>query len=174
MSKVLTPDASDIRIARYAAAAIALTVAEAALPSPLPGIKPGIANIVVILVLLRHGWQEAAWVSLLRVIGGSLMLGSFLSPAFFLSLSGALCSLAVLALSQHLPARGFGPVSHSLLAAVAHIGGQLLLARLWLLPHDGVLYLLPVFASAALVFGLINGIIVARLLAAPSVVSSTP
>ena len=33
--------ADDYRIARYAAAAIALTVAEAALPSPLPGIKPG-------------------------------------------------------------------------------------------------------------------------------------
>ena len=77
----------------------------------------------------------------------------------------------MLALTQYLPARWFGPVSHSILAACAHIGGQLLLARLWLIPHDGVFYLLPIFATAALIFGLINGLIVARLLQ-PSVVSS--
>jgi heptaprenyl diphosphate synthase len=47
--------ADDHRIARYAAAAIALSVAEAALPSPLPGIKPGLANIIVLVVLARHG-----------------------------------------------------------------------------------------------------------------------
>lgn len=172
MARQLTPDADDYRIARYAAAAIALTVAEAALPSPLPGVKPGIANIVVLLVLLRHGWADAAWVSLLRVFAASLLLGQFLAPGFFLSLSGALASLAMLALTQHLPPRWFGPVSHSILAAFAHIGGQLLLARLWLIPHDGVFYLLPVFATTALVFGLINGLIVARLLQ-PSVVSSS-
>ena len=47
----VTPD--DRRIARLAALAIGLTLAEAALPSPLPGVKPGLANIVVLLVLLQ-------------------------------------------------------------------------------------------------------------------------
>ena len=51
----LTVTAADRRIARYAAAAIALTVAEAGFPSPLPGVKPGLANIVVLIVLARHG-----------------------------------------------------------------------------------------------------------------------
>jgi heptaprenyl diphosphate synthase len=158
--------ADDYRIARYAAAAIALTVAEAALPSPLPGIKPGLANIIVLVVLARYGWRDAAWVSLLRVVAGSLVIGQFLAPGFFLALAGALCSLAVLALAQHLPPRFFGPVSASVLAAFAHIGGQLALARLWLVPHDGVWYLLPLFATAALVFGIINGLVAARLLSA--------
>ena len=158
--------ADDYRIARYAAAAIALTVAEAALPSPLPGIKPGLANIIVLVVLARYGWRDAAWVSLLRVVAGSLVIGQFLAPGFFLALSGALCSLAVLALAQHLPPRFFGPVSASVLAAFAHIGGQLVLARAWLVPHDGVFYLVPLFATTALVFGAINGLVAARLLAA--------
>ena len=160
--------ADDHRIARYAAAAIALSVAEAALPSPLPGIKPGLANIIVLVVLARHGWREAAWVSLLRVLAGSLAIGQFLAPGFFLALAGAVCSLAVLALAAALPARWFGPVSASVLAAFAHVGGQLLLARAWLVPHDGVLFLLPLFATAALVFGTINGLIAARLLAVPA------
>lgn len=154
----------DRRIARYAAAAIALTVAEAALPSPLPGVKPGLANIVVLLVLLRHGWQDAAWVSLLRVVAGSLLVGQFLAPGFFLALTGALASLAVLAGAVRLPRRWFGPVTASILAAFAHIGGQLLVARLWLVPHDGVFYLVPILAASALVFGIVNGLIVAKLL----------
>ncbi len=158
----VTPD--DRRIARYAAAAIALSVAEAALPSPLPGVKPGLANIVVLVVLWSHGWRDAVWVSLLRVVAGSLLLGQFLAPGFFLALAGALTSLAALAGAARLPRRWFGPVTASLLAAFTHIGGQLLLARLWLVPHDGVFYLAPLFAASALVFGIVNGLIAARLL----------
>lgn len=160
----LTPTPEDHRIARHGAAAVALTVAEAAIPLPLPGVKPGLGNIVTLIVLARWGWREAAWVVLLRVVAGSLLLGQFLAPGFFLSLAGAVLSLLALALARHLPARGFGPVSHSILAAIAHIAGQLIVARLWLVPHDGVFYLVPVFALAAVFFGTINGLIAARLL----------
>jgi heptaprenyl diphosphate synthase len=160
--------AGDRRIARLAALAIGLTLAEAALPSPLPGVKPGLANIVVLLVLLQFGWRAAAWVSGLRVLAGGLLLGSLFAPGFWLSAAGALVSLSVLALARHLPSRHFGPVSLSVLAAFGHIGGQLALAGLWLLPGAAIVKLLPVFAAAALVFGTTNGVIVARLLAAPA------
>ena len=160
----LTPSAIDRRIARYAAAAIALTVAEAAIPMPLPGVKPGLANIITLVVLARYGWGEAVWVSLLRVVAGSLLLGQFLAPGFVLSLSGAVLSLLVLAPASRLPARWFGPVSQSLLASFAHIAGQIIVARLWLVPHDGVYYLIPFFALAALVFGVANGLVAARIL----------
>ena len=94
---LLTATAEDHHIARMAALALGLSVLEAAIPSPLPGVKPGLANIVTLIVLARYGWRAAAWVSLLRVVAGSLLMGNFLAPGFFLSLSGALCSLAVLA-----------------------------------------------------------------------------
>lgn len=158
----------DRRIARLAALAIGLTLAEAAIPSPLPGVKPGLANIVILLVLLQHGWRAAAWVSALRVLAGGLLFGSLFSPGFWLSAAGALVSLAVLALVRHLPSRHFSPISLSVLAAFGHIGGQLALASWWLLPGAALLKLLPVFAAAALIFGAVNGIIVARVLAAPA------
>jgi heptaprenyl diphosphate synthase len=104
----------------------------------------------------------------LRVLAGSLLLGYFLAPGFFLALTGTTFSLLTLGLARHLPGRWFGPVSLSILAAFAHIGGQLLLARLWLIPHNGVFLLTPVFAAAALVFGTLNGLIAAKLLAEPS------
>lgn len=154
----------DHRIAKLAAVAIALHMVEALVPSPVPGVKPGIANIVTLYVLLRYDFATAAWVSILRVLASSLLLGQFLSPTFTLSLSGALLSLATLGLTVRLPKRYFGPVSLSILAAFAHIGGQLLMVRLWLIPHAGIAYLVPVFAVAALIFGLINGLITAKLI----------
>jgi heptaprenyl diphosphate synthase len=164
----LPVDADDRRIARLAALAIGLTLAEAAIPSPLPGVKPGLANIVVLLVLLQHGWRAAVWVSGLRVLAGALLFGTLFAPGFWLSAAGALVSLVVLALARHLPSRHFGPVSLSVLAAFGHIGGQIALAGLWLLPGTALLKLLPVFAAAALIFGAVNGVIVARMLAAPA------
>ena len=157
--------AEDRRVAWLASAAVALSLVDAAIPSPLPGVKPGLANIVTLIVLIRHGWATAVWVSGLRVLAASLIFGYFLAPGFFLSLAGASPSLLTLGLVYRLPARWFGPVSLSVFAAFAHIGGQLLLARAWLIPHDGVFLLTPLFAAAALVFGTINGLIAAKLLA---------
>lgn len=160
----ITTTADDHKIARLAALAIGLHLAEAVFPSPLPGVKPGIANIVTLYVLYRFDFATAVWVSLLRVVAGSLLLGNFLSPSFVLSLSGTLLSLTALRLAMHFPRAHFGPVSLSVLAAFAHIAGQLLVVRLWLIPHAGVAYLIPLFAAAALFFGVINGMIAARLL----------
>lgn len=145
-----------------AAFALGLSVLEAAIPSPLPGVKPGLANIVTLIVLARYGWRTAVWVSLLRVLAGSLLFGNFLAPGFFLSFTGAICSLLVLAASRHLPQLWFGAVTHSVLAAFAHIAGQMLVVYFWLIPHAGIAYLVPVFAAAALVFGTVNGLIAAH------------
>ena len=157
-----TPE--DHRIAQLAAAAIGLALIDAAIPLPLPGVKPGLSNVITLIVLARYGWGAAIWVSVLRVVAGSLLLGQFLAPGFFMSLIGAVLSLFVLGVVCRLPRRWFGLVSWSVFAAFAHVTGQLLLARAWLIPHNGVFYLVPLFSLAALAFGIINGLIAARLL----------
>lgn len=162
LTKKLVPEREDRRIARFAAIAIGLAVIDASIPSPLPGVKPGLANIVTLLVLDRFGFRSAMNVTILRIVASSLLLGGFLSPGFAMSLVGGVCSLFVLWGSYRLP--GLGPIGCSIIAAFAHILGQLALARLWLIPHDGLWLLLPVFLSAALVFGLVNGLIAARIL----------
>jgi len=154
----------DHRIAKLTAFAIGLHMLESAFPSPLPGVKPGIANIIVLYVLQRYGIQAAVWVSLLRVFASSLLLGQFLTPSFLLSLSGAILSLIALAISQRLPKRYFSVITLSILAAFAHIAGQLIVVRLLLIPHASVMVLVPVFALAALFFGVVNGLITAKLL----------
>ncbi len=156
--------AEDHHIAKLTALAIGLHMLEAVFPSPLPGVKPGIANIVTLYVLYEYGFATATWVSLLRVFASSLLLGHFLSPTFVLSLSGAIFSLCALFFTQYLPKKYFSAISLSIIAAFAHIAGQLIVVRLWLIPQTGVVYLVPVFALAALVFGVVNGMITKKLI----------
>ena len=151
--------AEDQRIAWLAALAITIHILESAFPSPLPGMKPGLANVITIVVLVQFGWRSAAWVSLLRVLCGSLLLGTFLTPTFLLSLGGAVCSIAILWLACRLPGRGFGPVGFSLLAALAHMTGQFTIAWLLFIPHPALWRLFPVLLTAALLFGTVGGII---------------
>jgi heptaprenyl diphosphate synthase len=127
-------------------------------------VKPGLANIVTLVVLYRYGWRMAAWVAGLRIVAGALALGQFLTPAFVLSLSGGIASLLVLAWAIHLPARWFGPASLSVLAAFAHIGAQLLVVDAWLMPGASLLALMPLFLTAAWITGLGNGLAAAHLL----------
>ncbi len=152
-----TPE--DHRIAWLTALAISIHLLESAFPSPLPGFKPGLANVITIVVLIQFGWRTAAWVSLLRVLCGGLLLGTFLSPGFFLSLGGAISSLAALWLGSRLPGEGFGPVGYSVLAALAHMTGQFTIAWLLFLPHPALWQLFPVLLTAALLFGGVSGII---------------
>lgn len=160
---ILHTTRDDHRIAWLAALAITIHIAESALPSPLPGVKPGLANVVTVLALLQFGWSTAAWITGLRVVVGSLLLGTFLSPTFMLSLSGAVTSIITLGLawrlSGMLPGRGFGAVGYSVLAAMAHMAGQFYAAYTLFIPHPALFHLLPVLMTAAVIFGIVSGVI---------------
>ncbi len=165
----LTAERADYRIAWLAALAITIHIAESALPSPLPGVKPGLANVVTIAVLMLYGWRAAIWVSLLRVIVGSLLIGTFLTPTFVLSLTGALAALAAVGLGQWLFRfrlwGGLGPIGYCLLAAMAHMAGQFFAAYALFIPHPALFALLPVLMTVAVFFGLLSGIIVKSMMA---------
>ncbi len=151
----------DRRIAGLAALAVAIHVFESALPSPIPGLKPGLANVITLIVLFRYGWAAAGWVTLLRVVGGSLLLGTFLTPTFLLSAGGAILSLAALGLAGMLIRVGLGPVGAGAAAALGHLLGQLVVAWLLFIPHPGLWQLAPFLLAAALPLGIITGLVAA-------------
>lgn len=154
----------DRLIAGFAALAIAIHILEAAFPSPLPGIKPGLANVITVVVLLRWGWVTAAWVSGLRVLVGSLLVGTFLSPTFIMSASGAIAALAALGLAGALAGRWLGALGYSVAAALAHMTAQLIVAWQLFIPHPALLKLAPFLLTAALAFGMVSGVISASVL----------
>lgn len=163
-SVTLQCDSDDHKLAALAALAIGIHVIESALPSPLPGIKPGFANIVILITLLLYGFKAAVWVSILRLFGASLIIGSFLSPTFFLSLSGAIASLLVVGLLVKIPVFRPGVITLSIMAALAHISAQFWFAWWFLIPHPNLLTLYPVLLTASFFMGTLSGLIALRLL----------
>jgi heptaprenyl diphosphate synthase len=168
VAKTLTSTREDHVVAWLAALAITIHVAESALPAPLPGVKPGLANVVTLAALLLYGWRAAVWVSALRVLVGSLFIGTFLSPAFFMSFSGAACSIVALGLAalwaRWLPRWAPGAVGFAVIAAMAHMLGQFYCAYWLFVPHDALFQLLPVLMTAAMIFGMISGFITETML----------
>jgi len=154
----------DHQIAKLSAIAVALSLIEFFFPSPIPGVKPGIANIIVLYTIFKFDLSMGIWVSLIRVFVTSIILGSFLSPTFFLSLSGALFSLLSLIIIKKLNRNYFSLISFSLIASLAHIIGQFIIVRVWIIPHDGIFYLLPIFLVSAFIFGLVNALVTNKLL----------
>ena len=80
---IISINKSDHRIAKLTAMAIALSLIEFFLPSPIPGVKPGIANIIVLFTIVKFDFLTALWVSIIRVFVVSIIVGTFLSPTFF-------------------------------------------------------------------------------------------
>ena len=142
------------------AIAMIFSFVESRLPTfiPIPGVKLGLCNIVVIFTLLRLGAPCAIAVSLLRVLLSSILFGN--TAAFLYSLAGAILSLGgmILLKKTHL----FSPVGISVAGGVLHNIGQLLMA--WLvLGTAGVMYYLPVLLIAGTVAGALIGLCAAYL-----------
>ena len=149
----------DRRIAGLAALAVTIYVIESALPSPIPGVKPGLANVITLVVLLRWGTVAAVWVSVLRVLAGSLVIGTFMNPTFLLSVSGATGALLALVVLKAIAGRSMSAIGYGTLSALAHMAAQFAVAYWLFLPHPALLRLMPLLLSMALVTGVAGGII---------------
>ncbi|HFE39241.1 MAG TPA: Gx transporter family protein [Gammaproteobacteria bacterium] len=158
----LTPSAKDHQVAALAALAIGIHVLESVLPSPLPGVKPGFANIITLIAYACYGFEIAAWVSVLRVLVGSLIVGTFLSPTFVLSFSGAVASMLVLWLLTEVKLFKLSLFGIAILMAMAHMFAQLIMVYWLFIPHEAIFKLLPILLTASLVFGLLNGVIASK------------
>lgn len=119
----------------------------------VPGIKMGLANIVIIFLLYRTGFKEAVTVSLIRVFLVSLLFGNMMMMAY--SLAGAALSLVLM---QMLKKSGkFSVIGVSIAGGVAHNAGQIIMAII-LLGAKQIAYYLPVLAVTGTVTGVLIGI----------------
>jgi heptaprenyl diphosphate synthase len=141
------------------ALAVALHIVEAQVPSPLPWVRPGLANLMTLIALLTIGWRAGLLVMLLRVVIGALLFGGFLSPAFVLSLAGGLASTIVMALMARSAWRLWSPLAVSAVGAAAHGAAQVLVLT-WLLLRSGDLaWLLPWVLVPSLISGIATGLL---------------
>lgn len=140
------------------AAAIVIAILESFIPSVgIPGVKLGLANIVILIILYELGIWEAVVVNLLRVLVVSLVRGTFLSMGFLMSLTGCVLSLGIMILF-YLLIKKFSIIGVSVIGSIFHVTGQILIAMIYLGSAYIFLYL-PVIAISAIITGVFVGIV---------------
>ena len=140
------------------AATIVIAILESFIPSfIIPGIKLGFANIVILVTLYELGILEAVFINAVRVLVVSLVRGTFLSMGFFMSLTGAFMSLGIMILF-YLVIKKFSIIGVSVVGALFHVIGQIIIAMIYM-GTLYVVYYLPIIALAAVITGTLVGII---------------
>jgi len=144
--------------------AISLHILERFFPTPVPWLRFGFANIVVLLVMLQYGFISALWVNIIRVIVASIIIGTFLGPGFILSFTGALVSLSAMGIAQAITS-GFSPFGLSVIGAFFHSLTQLVIAQLLFVRNiKAIIFISPVVLIIALATGTINGFVVLQII----------
>lgn len=120
----------------------------------VPGIKMGLPNIAIILVLYRIGTKEAIAVSFIRIVISSILFGNI--TMFWYSVAGAALSLAVMILLKRIDS--FSSLGVSVAGALAHNIGQILVAML-LMQTTQIGYYMIVLSITGTVSGIFVGLL---------------
>ncbi len=146
------------------ALAFVLSYVEALLPISIgiPGVKIGLANLVVMVALYTIGSKNAFMLSVVRVLLVSLTFGNFAMMLY--SMAGALLSFVVMFVARR--SKKFSITGVSVLGGVFHNVGQIIVA-IFVLETSKLVYYLPVLiivgTITGMVIGLVAGMIIKRI-----------
>ena len=147
------------RLAMLTALSIVIGIIESYIPifaNIVPGLKLGLSNVIIILVLYNYNFKDALSVSLIRVfIIGLIRTGLFTIP-FFFSLAGAILSIITMALAKKIKIFSLIGIS------ISHSIGQILVGLI--LINKSIIYYLPYLLLFSIPTGLIVGIISQKLI----------
>ena len=154
-------DLSDLKLihlAFFTAFAIAIYVIESFIPKPFPFMKLGLANMIVLLLLVSNNIKYAFIIIIGKTVVGGFFSGLFLSPTTLLSLGGSLCSFVIMAMFIKSKVR-FSIIGISVLGAVTHNMAQIAIVRSILIKENTIFYLTPLLILMGIVTGIIIGYI---------------
>ena len=152
-----------MRLVMLLSFSIVLSILESFIPlfnGYIPGLKLGLANIIVLIVLYKYDTKDVFFVSILRVIVVGLMRTGLFSINFFFSLSGALFSSVSMVLFKKTKLSMIGV---SVIGSIFHSIGQILIAILFL-KNNNMIYYLPWLLLFSIPTGLFVGYVSKKLL----------
>lgn len=140
----------------FIALAFIFSYIESLIPMPFltPGMKLGLANLVVIIALYGIGVKEAFILSMVRI----LLVGfTFKDPSTLIfSFAGGILSWLLMAIFSKINL--FSMVGVSIIGGIAHNIGQIIVAILYV-NNPSLIYYLPVLLISGVVSGTLIGIL---------------
>ena len=153
----LTRARRQVFLALFIAVAVVLHSVETLLPTPVPWLRIGLANIMTLAALYLYDGRAAWIVSLTRLGVASLLLGRLFSPGFWLALSGVLLATSVMIVVHRSAGDRLSPIGVSTLGAAAHATGQIFAARLLVIQHEAIWQIFPLFLFFTVFAGVLTG-----------------
>lgn len=141
-------------IAMLLAMAIVLNMLESFIPVFIPGVKLGLANIIILIMLYEFSAKEALVVNLSRIVLVAVIRGGIFTPTFLMSLSGGVLSFVIMLLFSKI--KVFSTIGVSVLGAVSHSIGQIIMAII-ILGTGAVVSYLPFIMILSLITGIFSG-----------------
>lgn len=140
----------------FVALAFVFSFVEVLVPISLgiPGIKLGLANIVVLTAIYAMGPRDAFFISCVRIVLVGFTFGNMASLLY--SLAGGMLSWLVMCLLKKI--KGFSMIGVSLGGGISHNLGQIFVAAL-MLKTTSVIYYLPVLLIAGTLTGVLIGVL---------------
>lgn len=126
---------------------------------PIPFLRIGLSNGVVLYLVCKHQFRNALIVTMAKVLLGGLVTFTLLSPSTLLAVGGGISAL----LCMHLAYRGklgFSIFGISIIGAITHNLAQLILVRYVIIKSSRVFMLTPMLILIALISGSIVAYIV--------------
>jgi len=145
-----------LRLAFFTAFAVSVYVLETFIPKPMPFMRLGLANIVILLLLASGDLKSAIIVAFTKTIIGGFFSGALISPTTILSLSGSAIAIIIMYFALKLPFN-FSLIGVSIFGAVAHNLTQIVLVRILLIRSSAIFYLTPLLLILGIVTGIITG-----------------
>lgn len=146
-----------IRLSMMVTFALVISLIEQMLPLPLPipGMKLGLSNIVLLLTMIFFGWRSMLLIALLKSTLLMLLTGAVVS--FWYSFCGALCACLFMGIIYRWFSPPFGLIGVSELGAFGHNLAQMSVAVL-LFSNTGLYIYLPILTLIGLGSGLFVGL----------------
>lgn len=140
----------------FLALALVCSYVESLIPISIgiPGVKLGLTNIVVILMLYTIGAKDAILISVLRIILAGFMFGNAFSIIY--SLAGGILSFVVMLLLKNTGKLKI--LSISTAGGISHNVGQLIVAAL-VVENYNILFYVPVLIIAGIITGFLIGLL---------------
>lgn len=120
----------------------------------IPGVKLGLANLIIVIALYKIPLREVYVLSVVRVLLSGVLFGNYFSIVY--SLAGGMFSLTVMALLKK--TGGFSIMGISIAGGVCHNIGQLVVAMA-VVETLAISYYMPVLLTAGLITGFLIGVI---------------
>ena len=140
----------------FLALALILSYVESLIPFyfGIPGVKLGLTNLIVVVMLYLCGTKEAFGISMLRIILAGFLFGNMFSILY--SAAGGLLSFLVMYFLKR--TKKLHVVSVSVAGGVSHNVGQLLIAA-FVVESYNIFYYMPVLILAGVLTGFLIGIL---------------